>query len=114
MSDLVSKALTYSGIDSAYCGLIGIQISQLQVRVGELGIELHRLLQQRFDLMKIEGRVLSALPLPQTHRVIIVRLCVVRLQLGESSEALDDLIGLRRRTVVGLGQKEVCSRIRGS
>src|SRR2546429_4742397 len=39
--------------------LVGVEIAQLQVRLRELGVDRQRFAQQRFDLMKIEIRILG-------------------------------------------------------
>ena len=61
--------------------------------------------------MKVEAGILRSLPLPQTHGVIVCARAL-RLKLGKSAEALDHLICLARRTVIGLGKKQITARIR--
>ena len=84
------------------------------MRFSQFGIERNRLRKQRFDLMEIEAGVLGPLSLPQTHCIVIGSPGIGRLQFRKSAEALDDLIRLLRRTVVGLGQKEIANWVRGT
>ena len=64
--------------------------------------------------MEIEARVLCPLSLPQTHCIVVVSPGIGRLQFRKTAKALDDLIRLLRRTVVGLGKKEIAARIGGA
>ena len=77
---------------------------ELQLGVGERGVERNRFREQRFDLVEIEAGILGALSLPQAHRVVVEGAPVARLELGETAEPLDDFVGLAGRTVVGAGQ----------
>ena len=50
--------------------------------------------------------------LPETDCVVVLRAGIVGLQLRKSPEPLDYLVGLARRTVVGLRQEEIAARVR--
>jgi len=52
------------------------------------------LVQQRFDLIEIEPRVLGSLALPQTHGIVVMRPGVAGLEFREAAEAGDDIVGL--------------------
>src|SRR5580692_8203054 len=80
----------------------------------KFGIKRNGLLEERFDLMEIEAGVLRPSPLPQTHRIVVRGVCIVRLQFRKTREPLYDFISMARRTIVGLGQEEIANRIRGT
>src|SRR5580704_9938598 len=89
--------------------LVGVKIAQLQMHLGELGIEVEGILEQRLNLMQIQDGILSPLAFPQTHRVVVQRAGVAWLQFRETAKALNDVVGLARRTVVGSGKKKVAA-----
>src|SRR4029077_2180098 len=79
--------------------LVRVEISQLQARLSEFRIERNRLLQQSFDLLRVQSGILGPLSLPQTHRIVIGGSRVLRLKFRKTAETLDDLIRLARRAV---------------
>jgi len=83
------------------------------VRLRECRVECEGLPQKHFDLAKIDARVLGPLALPKAHGVIVDGLTVLGLKLGKPPEALDDLLGLAWRTVIGPRQEGVAARIAG-
>src|SRR5580692_8440755 len=95
-------------------GLIGIEIAQLELGIGEGGVEFNRFCEQRFDLVEIEAGILRALSLPQAHRVVIEGAAIARLEVGKTAKSLNDFVGLAWRTVVRTGEKWVDTGIRGT
>src|SRR5882724_13008750 len=107
----LQRALVFGNGFSKFA-LIGIQIAELQMSFSECWVRRDRPLQERLNLLQIDVRVLRALSLPQTHRVVVKRLSAVRLQLRESPEPFDNFSSLARRTIVGSRKKFVATLIR--
>src|SRR5690242_10083750 len=78
---------------------------------GKLGIKADSFLQQRFNLMPIQTWIFRSLSFPKTHCVVIVSVRIARLQFRKALEALDDLIRLTGRAVIGFGKEEIASWI---
>src|SRR5882762_8537087 len=57
-------------------GLVGVEIAQLQMRLGGLRVQGQGFLQECFDLVEVQSGILGSLALPQTHGVVIMRLGV--------------------------------------
>src|SRR5882724_11498294 len=91
-----------------------IGLTQSVVSIGKFGIERDGLSEQRFNLMTIQAWILCPFSFPHAHRIVVKGLAIVGLQLREAGEALDDFVGLARRTIVGLGEEEIATRIGGA
>ncbi len=83
--------------------LVSIEIAQLHMRFGHCWIERYYLLQQRLDLAQVEAGVFCPLTLPQTHRVIVNCQRIVGLQFRKTAKALDYVVRLIGRALIGLG-----------
>ena len=85
--------------------LIGVEIAQLEVRFGHVGVDDERFLEQGFDLKEIESGIFFALPFPQAQGVVVESAGVVGLKFGKAAESFNDFVGLGRRTIECFGKK---------
>src|SRR5271156_2949974 len=101
------------GYSHGVIALVRVEVAELYVSFGQLRIERNSLLEQGFYLVKIEVGVLSTLPLPQAHRVIVGGMGVVGLEFVKAAESPGYIFSLVWRTIVSLGKKIITARIGG-
>src|ERR1035441_7637976 len=93
--------------------LLGVENAQLKVGSSKFRIETNRVLQERLNLRRA-GRVLSCFPqLPQTDRVIVIRLGIVALLRDETVKPFDAFLRGRGLSRLHFSEEQVRSRIAG-
>ncbi len=91
--------------------LIGVEIAQLEVRFGHVGVDGDRFLEQGVDLKEIESGIFFALPFPQAQGVVVLSTGVVGLKFGKAAESLNDFVGLGRRAIECFGKEKVAAGV---